>query len=158
MYALFSAVFENVTISAIQDVFALKAGSSNGIEIRRISLTAGGVTSAAEIRLRLKWLGGTVTLGSGGSTPTPRRTSSFNPFTASSTVHCNDTTQASSGSPDQSFFLANWQWMVLNEFNETPPTEEERWDCGLNEALVLEVVAAPASTVVSGFIVWREIS
>lgn len=156
LFKLYTAVFENVTVAAVQDLFAIKAGSTSGIAIRRLSLSAGGVTSAAEIRVRLKRLMGTVTLGSGGTVPTPQKVSSTNPYASVSTVHCNDTTQATSGSPDQSYFLANWQWMVLNEFCEIPPTEDERWECEANEALVLEVVSNPASTVISGFACWRD--
>jgi hypothetical protein len=67
---IYSAAFDNVTIAAVQDVFYLKAGAANGIEIHHIQLGAGAVTAAAEIRLRLKRLPATVTAGSGGSAPT----------------------------------------------------------------------------------------
>jgi hypothetical protein len=67
---IYSMGFDTVTIAAVQDALYLKAGAANGIEIHHIQLSAGAVTAAAEIRLRLKRLPATVTAGSGGTAPT----------------------------------------------------------------------------------------
>jgi hypothetical protein len=91
---IYSAAFDNVTIAAVQDVFYLKAGAANGIEIHHIQLGAGAVTAAAEIRLRLKRLPATVTAGSGGSAPTISTIDSGDTKTATATARANDTTQA----------------------------------------------------------------
>lgn len=153
---LYSIAFENITVAAVQDLFSLKAGATNGLIVRRVSLSAGGVTAPAEMRLRLKRLPATVTIGTGGTAPTIQKISSVLPFTSlSSNARANDvTTQATTSGTAQ--ILANWQWNVLQDFLEVPPTEEERWECTLSEALVVDLAAAPASTVMSGFIIWEE--
>lgn len=152
---LYSIVFENVTVTAVQDLFALKAGTTNGVLIRRISLSAGGVTSAAEIRLRLKRMPATVTIGSAGTAPTIQKVNSrLNQASLNANARANDTTQATTSGTAQ--VLANWQWNVLQDFLEVPPTPEERWECDSSEALVFDIAATPASTVLSGTIVWEE--
>jgi hypothetical protein len=151
---LYTIVFENVTVAAVQDLLTVKAGATNGLELRRLSLSASGVTSAAEIRIRLKRLPATVTLGSGGSTPTIQKVSSRLNISPLSTAHANDTTQATTSGTAAT--LANWSWQVLQDFLEVPPTEGERWECDVSEALVLDVIAAPASTVLSGIMVFKE--
>jgi len=152
---VFSAVFENVTVALIQDLFYVKASATNGINIRRLSLSASGVVSAAEICVRLKRLPVTVTVGSAGSAPTIQRVVSRMPYAALSAVRANDTTQATTNGT--AVMLANWNWNVLMDFLEVPATVEERWNCEASEALVLEVVANPASTVLSGILVFEEV-
>lgn len=152
---LFTIAFENVTISAVQDLLIVKASATNGVEVRRISLSAGGVTAAAEMRVRMKRLPATVTIGSGGTAPTVQKVSSrMDQVALSTNARVNDTTQATTSGT--AAILANWQWNVLQEFLEIPPTEGERWECDVSEALCLDLAAAPASTVVSGYIVYKE--
>jgi hypothetical protein len=106
------------------------------------------------MRVRLKRLPAAVTIGSGGSAPTIQKVSSLLAYTSlSANARANDTSQATGGTAQ---ILANWQWNVLQDFMEVPPTEEERWECTLSEALVVDLAAAPASTVMSGFIIWEE--
>lgn len=152
---VYSAVFENVTIAAIQDVFYIKAGATNGVEIHQIDLSAGAVTAAAEIRLRLKRLPATVTAGSGGTAPTIGPSDSGDTKAATAVVRANDTTQATTSG---TAFLGcgAWQWQVLNAFQYLP-APEDREVIQAAEALVLDIPAAPASTVVSGTIKWREL-
>lgn len=153
---IFSIAFENVTVAAVQDLFMIKASATNGVILRRASLSAGAVTVPAEIRIRLKRMPATVTVGTGGTAPTVQKISSLLAYTSlSSNARANDvTTQATTSGTAQ--ILANWQWNVLQDFLEVCPTEEERWECSLSEALVLDVAATPASTVMSGFFVWEE--
>jgi hypothetical protein len=151
---IYSAAFDNVTIAAVQDVFYLKAGAANGIEIHHIQLGAGAVTAAAEIRLRLKRLPATVTAGSGGSAPTISTTDSGDTKAATATARANDTTQATTSGT--AVIILPWQWNVLGMF-EYLPAPEDREVCQAAEAFVFDVAATPASTVVSGWIKWREI-
>jgi hypothetical protein len=151
---IYSAAFDNVTIAAVQDVFYLKAGAANGIEIHHVQLGAGAVTGAAEIRLRLKRLPATVTAGSGGSAPTISTTDSGDTKAATATARANDTTQATTSGT--AVIILPWQWNVLGMF-EYLPAPEDREVCQAAEAFVLDVAATPASTVVSGWIKWREI-
>jgi len=152
---IYVAAFENVTIAAVQDVFNIKAGAGHGIELRHVQLTAGGVTAAAEIRLRLKRHPVTVTQGSGGSTPTIGAVQSGDTKASGATAHANDTSQGTTSGT--SVVLENFQWNVLLPFDYMPgPEWADRDSCIASEALVLEVFATPASTVVSGFIKWKE--
>lgn len=150
---IYTAVFENVTIAAVQDIFMLKAGAACPVELHHITLGAGGITAAAEIRVRLKRLPATVTNGSGGSAPTISAVDSGETKTAQSTLRANDTTQATTSGTAAN--LAAWQWNVLGQFEHLPPPED-REVIQAGEALVLDIPGAPASTVVSGFIRWRE--
>lgn len=151
---VYSTFFENVTITAVQDVFSLKAGAANGIELHQIDLSAGAVTAAAEIRLRLKRLPATVTAGSGGTAPVMSPTDSGDTKAATATARANDTTQATTSGT--AIVLQAWQWQVLNSFTYLP-APEDREVIQAAEELVLDIPAAPASTVVSGTIKWREI-
>jgi len=152
---IYSISFENVTVSAAQDFFAVKASATNGLAVRRISLSAGGVTVPAEIRLRLKRMPVTYTIGSAGSAPTVQKMNSLMPFASLSTnARVNDTTQSTTSGTAQ--ILMNWQWNVLQDFMEVGPTDDERWECTLSEGLVIDCAAAPASTIMSGTFVFEE--
>lgn len=150
----FSIVFENVTCAAVQDLFYVKASSTNGLALRRLSLSASGVTAPAEIRVRLKRLPATVTVGSAGTAPTIQKVQSMLPVSALSAARANDTTQATTSGT--AVVLANWNWNVLQDFLEIPATEEERWEATISEALVFDIIATPASTVLSGIMVFEE--
>ena len=67
---IYTANFENITVSAIQDILSIKAGAANGIELHTIELSAAASSSTpSEIRLRLKRITGTLTAGTGGTAP-----------------------------------------------------------------------------------------
>lgn len=151
---VYSTYFDNVSISAIQDVLSLKAGAANGIEIHQIDLTAGGVTTPAEIRLRIKVLPATVTQGSGGSTPVISPVDDGDTKTSTATAHANDTTQATSGGTIK--ILEAHQWNVLMPWQWLPPPED-RIVIQAAEGFVVDFPAAPSATSVSGTIKWREI-
>lgn len=151
---VYKAMFDNVTIAAVQDVFLVKAGSANGVELHQIDLSAGGVTSPAEIRLRLKVLPATVTNGSGGSAPTISPADSGDTKSATATVRVNDTTQATTSGTVK--ILQAHQWNVLMPWQYLP-APEDREVIQAGEALVLDIPGAPASTVVNGTIAWREL-
>jgi hypothetical protein len=149
---VYTTFIDNVSIgTAVQDIFSLKAGTGGGIEIHHIMLTAGGVSAAAEIRVRLKRLTGTVASGSGGSTPAVTFVDSGDTKTSTATVHANDGTQATGTSAT----LAVWQWNVLMPL-EHMPAPEDRESCGASEAIVLDLPATITATTISGFIKWSE--
>jgi hypothetical protein len=151
---VYKAAFENVTVSAIQDLFYLKAGAANGIELHQIDLSAGNVTAPAEIRLRLKRLPATVTVGSGGSSLTANSADSGDTKAATATARSNDTTQATTSGSAAT--LGAFQWNVLMPFQYLP-APEDRDVIQAGEALVLDIPGTPASTIVSGTFAWREL-
>jgi len=85
---IYTAGFDNVSVgTAVQDIFSLLAGAAKGIQLHHIHLEAGGVTTAAEIRMRLKRGTATVTQGSGGSVPVPGAVDAGDSLAATSVLH-----------------------------------------------------------------------
>lgn len=152
------ASIDTVTIgTAVQDIFALFAGAANGNQIRWMQLSASAVSAPAELRLRLKRGTATVTPGSAGSTPAKGLVDSNDGYTPLSTLHANDTSQATT-SGNFTGFVKYFQWNVLLPWDYMPgPEEEDRPACGASQAWILDLPATIVSTVVSGFIVWREL-
>lgn len=151
---VYKTYFDNVTVAAVQDLFSLKAGAANGIELHQVDLTAGGVTAAAEIRIRLKRAPTTFTQGSAGTTPTIAVADSGESKATAATVHANDTSQGTTSGT--MIILGAWQWNVLLPFQYLPPPEDREIIQG-GEGLIIDIAATPASTVVSGYISWEEI-
>lgn len=151
---VYTAFFDNVTVgTAVQDLLYLKAGAGSGIELHYISLTAGGVTSASEIRVRLKRGTGTVTAGSAGSALTPAALNSGDTKAVQATARSNDTTQATATTFTT---LCVWQWNVLMPL-EYFPAPEDRISCLASEGLVLDFPAViAAATTCSLFAQWAE--
>ena len=154
---IYSAGFDTVSIgTAVQDIFSLLAGTTKGIQLHHIHLEASGITTAAQIRLRLKRGTATVTQGSGGSTPTPGFVDSGDTLAATAVLHCNDTSQATT-SGNFTTLLEYFNWNVLLPFDYMPGPEDEDRETGLvNQALILDLPAVIVATTVSGFIKWRE--
>jgi hypothetical protein len=152
---VYKTFFENVTIAALQDIFSLKAGEANGLEIHQIDLSAGGVTAPAEIRLRIKVAPATVTQGTGGTAPTISPSDSGDTKTATATARANDITTQTTSTGTMKTLQAH-QWNVLLPWQYLP-APEDREVIQAGEAFIIDVAAAPASTVVSGSIAWREV-
>lgn len=74
MARVFTVSFKNVTVSAAQDLIGLKGSTGKTCRLRRVWLGMNDTTlqTAQGLRLNVKYGSATVTLGSGGSTPTPR--------------------------------------------------------------------------------------
>lgn len=155
---IYNSAIDTVAIgTAVQDIWALLAGSAKGIQLRWMQLTASSVTSAAELRLRLKRGTATVTLGSGGSTPAANIVDSGDTLAATATVHANDTTQATT-SGNFTGYVEYFNWNVLLPFDYMPgPEEEDRPQCLISQAWIFDLPATIVATTISGFIRWREI-
>lgn len=152
---VYTAFFDNVTIgTAVQDIFLLKAGATNMIELHSIVLTAGAaITTPAEIRLRLKRGTATITNGSGGTAPSAVP-ANITDAAAVSTLRANDTTQATTSGAFTT--LGAWYWNELMPFELLWPPED-RPSCILNQGFVLDLPAVIAASVsVSGVITWAE--
>lgn len=154
---IYVAAFDNVTVgTAVQDIFSLLAGAAKGIQLHHIHLEAAAITSAAQIRLRLKRGTATVTQGSGGSAPTPSIIDAGDTLASTTTAHCNDTTQATT-SGNFTGLVEYFQWNVLLPFDYMPgPEDADRETALVAQALILDLPAVIVSTVMSGFIKWRE--
>lgn len=154
---VYTSAIDNTAIgTAVQDIWLLFAGASNGIQLHWISITAAAVTTAAQVRLRLKRGTATVTAGSGGTTPAKNLVDDGDTKASGSTVRANDTTQATT-SGNFTGLVKYFQWNVLLPFDYMPgPEDEDRDCCSVSEALILDLPAVITAYTVSSYITWRE--
>ena len=155
---IYGAGFDNAPVgTAVQDIFSLLAPAAKGIQIHHIHLEAAGVTSPAQIRLRLKRATATLTQGSGGTAPTPGAVDSGDTLAAGGILHCNDTTQATT-SGNFTGYVIYFQWNTLLPFDYVPqPEDEDREEALPAQAWILDLPAVITATTCSGFIKWREL-
>jgi hypothetical protein len=154
---IYKSGVDTVTIgTAVQDIWSMLAGASNGIQLHWLNCSAAGVTTAAELRLRLKRGTATVTQGSGGSTPAKNLVDDGDSKASGTTVHANDTTQATT-TGNFTGYVEFFQWNVLLPFDYMPgPEDEDRPACSVSEAWILDLPAVIVSTVISQNVAWRE--
>jgi hypothetical protein len=93
---VYSIVFANVSVTLVQDLFLVLAGSTHKAIIHGVQL--GAISTAVQnLQIRAQRLPATVTNGTGGTAPTPQKTDPQD-AAASITARVNDsTTQTSSG-------------------------------------------------------------
>lgn len=155
---IYTAGIDTITVgTAVQDLWMLLAGASNGNQLRWIHAEASGVSSAAELRMRLKRGTATVTPGSGGTTPAKNLVNDGDTKASGSTLHANDTAQATT-SGNFTGFLEYFNWNVLLPFDYMPgPEDADRPFCQVSEAWILDFPTTIVSTVLSSFIRWKEV-
>ena len=137
----YTVQFEDVTVSAVQDLFSLDAASDKPIELVALEFAQNTETGdAAEEQLRIKVTRGNTTVGSGGTAPTPQPTSP-NDTAAGFTARVNDTTQASAGTAVD---LISTAFNVRVGYSWGPvPFGMGIWTSGTS-LLVVKLLAAPA--------------
>lgn len=155
MGLVYSAIFENVSVSAAQDFFELQPGDDKPVKILAIYLSQiSDVGDAAEEILRVELIRGHTTSGSGGTVPTARPIDRNNTVASGTTIEVNNTTIASLGTThilhaDAFNIRTGWQFIPTPEFR---PTSSQA-----DTTLVLRLMAAPADAVtMSGTIYWEE--
>lgn len=155
---IYTAGFDTAALgTAVQDVFSLLAPAAKGVQLHHIHLEAAGVTSPAQIRLRLKRGTVTVTQGSGGTAPTPGMVDAGDTLAAGAILHCNDTTQATT-TGNFTGLVIYFQWNILLPFDYVPQSEDEDREVALpGQLLALDLPTTIVATTASGFIKWREI-
>ena len=142
MARTYTVSFENVTISAAQDLVALKGSTGKTCKLVRCWLGASNTTlqTAQSLRLNVKYGSATVTLGSGGAAGTIVPVDPGD-AAASFTARTNDTTPATtSGSfsrlvPQGVHNYGGWDWTL-----RTPIV------FGLNEGAVFELLSTVTGT------------
>lgn len=149
--ALYTVVFDNVTISAAQDLFEITPADDKPVAIAGLTLDNVGGTSdagdAAEELLRLSIIRGFTASGSGGSSPTPQKVRR-NSGAAGFTAEVNNTTLANTGTTETPW---NFGWNVRVPLREFLP--EECWPDATqaDTTIVVRLVTAPADALsVSG--------
>ena len=69
----YSVQFNNVSVSALQDLIAVYCGANMAIELHGLDIGQITGTTVQNLRISLKRLAATVTAGTGGSAPTPQK-------------------------------------------------------------------------------------
>ena len=143
--------FTNVSVAAIQDLFAIYAGANMAFEVEFIRLAQHTLTTIGSARIRNRRLPATVTSGSGGNAFTPRPINSSD-AAATITARINDTVQATTtGTAD------DWSdgWDIPFGHLWLPP-EDGRLIVKPNQAFIVSIDNIPATMSVSGHVQVRE--
>lgn len=151
---IYTAFFNDVTVTAAQDFFELNAPADSCVELMEIHLSQQlEVGDAMEEMLNILVKSGAATSGTGGTTPTavPLQISDA---AFGGTVEANNTTKASTGTIVTHYA---WWWNVRVPF-DVVFTPENSKILAPSGRLTIELVGAPADTMdISGYIVFREI-
>jgi len=151
---MYTAVFNNVAVTAIQDLFELVAPADSVVLLHDIHLSQNtDVGDAAEEVLRIELTSGHTTSGSGGAAVTPVPVS-LGDAAFGGTCEANNTTQASAGTIVTKYV---WNWNIRVGFDKIF-TPETRPVISPSARMCLELPAAPADSVtMSGSITFEEI-
>lgn len=156
MGRMYVCTFENVAVTASQDLFELSPADDKPVLIHEISLSQSTeLGDAAEEQLRIEIIRGYTASGSGGSAFTPVPLQSSAGAAAGCAAEINNTTVANTGTPAvlraESFNLRSG-WLYV-------PTPECRPGASqANTTLVVRLMAAPADSVtMNGTLVFEEL-
>lgn len=153
MGRMYAAVFEGVSVSAVQDLFSLQPASNKPCVIHEVHITQDAGETSEQLPVRLRRLPATFTVGSGGAAVTP---SPILPSDTASgaTVRRNDTTQATTSGTAQTHrrqgdnVLNGWHWVFL---------PESRIWVSNGMGLIVDLVTAPGSALtMSGELIFEE--
>ena len=151
MGRIYSASFEEVAVSAAQDLFEITAPADSSVIIHSVTITQSSDAGDSQAEMLPILIHRGTTSGSGGSTPTP------NPYAlgdaaAGTTVEANNTTQGTEGT-----ILHAEAFNVQIGFYYLPPPED-RIIVSPSDILHIELQSAPADALtMNGTVVFEEI-
>jgi hypothetical protein len=148
---IYTVSFQNVTITAVQDLFTIIPGTTHVLGILALSLGQITGTTVANARIRMR-RATSFTAGSGGSTPTPAPFVSGD-VAATFTAHANDTTQSTSTFTD----LVDDVWNTVNGYLWVPPVPSRPIILPTSSGLVVSLDTALSSLVCNGSITVEEL-
>ena len=151
---VFTATFDDVNVTALQDLFSLVVAANAPATILSCTISQrSDLGDAEEEGLLIALVRGNGTVGSGGSAPTPRLHST-NSGAPLATVRANDTTEASAGA-EEIFYPVVWNIRMPWEYRPTP---EEYFRTDLDDDIVaVRLLTAPNDVIiVSGSLTWKE--
>jgi hypothetical protein len=140
MSRTYTAQSNNVSVSAVQDLISIQTTSGMVMEIDEINIGQVTATTIGNLRCSFLRFSGAYSIGSGGSSITPRP-HVFGDSAATCTARANDTTQTSGGT---SVILDSDVFNVINGYNKLP-APEDRWSFTINQAFVWSLNTAPGS-------------
>lgn len=157
---MYSASFENVGVTAVQDLIALLAAATSRIAICRAEVWQfSDVGDAAAEMLRVSWKRGATVAGSGGSAATPALIKAWG-RAAVTTARVNDTTQANTGTiatllPTVMHIAAGY---IYAPRYGGEADIDERITVEASQRIVLSLDTAPADSLsMSGYILFEEL-
>lgn len=155
MARFYALQFNNVAVTAAQDLFAVRCGANVGITLHQFELNSESSSAPAELRVLVKRMSATVTLGSGGSVnQTPSQLTSTDTACSITSAGLNNTSRATTSGATTNLFA--WGWNVLNGLLFVP-APEWRPTFAVSEALIIGLETAPgSSTTMDGYIVISE--
>lgn len=156
---IYTVVFDNVAVTAAQDLFELNPAADKPIRI--IGLVCGQtnrVGDANEDMLRwsiVRMTGGTLTSGSGGTAPTP---TAVNPGdgAAGFTAEANNTTQASTTGTTVTAHVDTFNTRVGLQYFPIPEMQISGIDSSATGILVVRLLEAPSASTTFSATVWVE--
>ena len=150
----YTAVFNDVTVTAAQDFFELTAAATCCTELLEIHLSQQTeIGDAMEEMLNILVKTGSTTTGTGGSQAITSVPLSFGDAAAESVVDTNNTTKATGGTIVTHH---SWWWNIRVPF-DVVFTPETTLILPPSRRLTVELVGAPADTMdISGWIVFKE--
>lgn len=146
MGRMYTVQFDNVSVSAAQDLFEITPASNKGIRLRGITVSQTGVADvgdAAEELLPVQIVRGHTTGGSGGSAPTPVPLVP-NDTAAGFTAEVNNTTIASAGTTT-TLFSDNFN--VRSGYQFLFPDDMSPMASAGNTTIVVRMTRAPADAI-----------
>lgn len=154
MGRVYSVSFSGVSVAAVQDLIAVTATSAMAFKVHSIQVGQITKTSVESLRVSLKRLPATVTVGSGGTAPTPRKVVNGD-AAATVTARANDTTQATTGGTAETLLADVFN--LVNGFAWIFPPDD-RPVIAPSQAVTFSLDTAPAATyVMNGSMVVEEL-
>src|SRR5262245_50932171 len=155
---MYTAVFKGVAVTAQQDFFELKASAAGSVVVHGFLLTQenkAGDANEAQFRMTTARGSGSITSGSGGSTPTATPIVRGSPAFGGA-VKANNTTKiaAGSGTLTSNLEVHTWNDRVPYQFWYTP---EMRPVVMPSEYWALELETTPASSTTMNGTIWFEV-
>ena len=132
--------FSNVSISAVEDLFGIYAGSVKAFEVHSFVIGQITAVSVGNLRIRGIILPATVSAGSGGTTPTLFPISTDR-TSATITAHANDTSQATTNGTAQ--LIHSDAYNVVNGYQWVWPVSD-RPVIEPSQAFILSLDTAPS--------------
>lgn len=156
MSRMYVATFDGVSVSVAQDLFEVVAPADAVVRIHSIDVSNEASETSEQLAIRLRRGEGTVTSGSGGSTPTPEPLSNGDPAFGG-TVEANNTTAMVVGTGAIKE-MGRYGYNIVGGGFSWVPTPECRIDISPSDRLVVNLPTAPgAALTMSGVIVFEEI-
>lgn len=153
MSRVYTVQFNNIAVTAVQDLIGVYSGANMAFELHEIFIGQISATAIGNLRLSIKRMLATVTSGSGGSAPTPQKAINGD-AAATVTARANDTIQATATSTS---VLRSDVFNVINGYLWLP-APDDRPIIAPSQALIVSLDTAPgASETMSGTATFREL-